>query len=126
MAKGHGGSIVTMGSIYGSIAPNFEIYDGTDMTTPAAYAAIKGGVSAFTKYLSSYYGLKKVRVNNVLAGGVFNGQEDSFLKRYSALTSLGRLAEPEEIASAVIYLLSDKSSYITGIDLPVDGGYLSR
>ena len=61
----NGGSIVTLGSIYGSIAPDFSIYEGTNMTSPPAYSAIKGGVSAFSKYLSSYYGLKKVRVNKV-------------------------------------------------------------
>lgn len=126
MAELNGGSIVTIGSIYGSVAPNFDIYKGTDMTTPAAYAAIKGGVSAFTKYLSSYYGSKDVRVNNVVAGGIFNNQDQSFLDNYSSLTSLNRLAEPEEVANAVMFLLSDSSSYITGIDLPVDGGYLSR
>lgn len=126
MANKNGGSIVTIGSIYGAVAPNFEIYEGTDMTTPAAYAAIKGGISTFTKYLSSYYGSKNVRVNNVVAGGIFDNQDQTFLDRYSSLTSLNRLAEPKEVAEAVIFLLSSSSSYITGIDLPVDGGYLSK
>ena len=67
-----------------------------------------------------------MRVNNVVAGGIFNNQDQSFLDNYSSLTSLNRLAEPEEVANAVMFLLSDSSSYITGIDLPVDGGYLSR
>jgi NAD(P)-dependent dehydrogenase (short-subunit alcohol dehydrogenase family) len=126
LASRGGGSIVTIGSIYGMAAPNFDIYENTDMTTPAAYAAIKGGISAFTRYLSSYYGSKNVRVNSIAAGGILNNQPNDFIEKYSSLTSLGRLAKPEEIASAAIYLLSDNASYITGIDLPVDGGYLSR
>ena len=96
------------------------------MTTPPAYSAIKGGISAFSKYLSSYYGLKKVRVNNVISGGILNSQPEIFINKYNSKTSLGRMAEPEEIANAVIYLLSDASSYITGIDLAVDGGYSSK
>lgn len=126
MAGNNGGSIVTLGSIYGSNAPDFSIYEGTDMTTPPAYSAIKGGISAFSKYLSSYYGLKNVRVNNVVSGGILNNQPEIFINKYNSKTSLGRMAEPEEIANAVIYLLSDASSYITGIDLAVDGGYSSK
>ena len=67
-----------------------------------------------------------MRVNSIAAGGILNNQPNDFIEKYSSLTSLGRLAKPEEIASAAIYLLSDNASYITGIDLPVDGGYLSR
>ena len=104
MAGNNGGSIVTLGSIYGSNAPDFSIYEGTDMTTPPAYSAIKGGISAFSKYLSSYYGLKKVRVNNVISGGILNSQPEIFINKYNSKTSLGRMAEPEEIANAVIYL----------------------
>lgn len=116
------GSIVTTGSIYGSVAPNFEIYKGTNLTSPAAYSAIKGGISSYSKYLASYFGKKNIRVNCVLPGGVFNDQPDSFVKKYSSNTCLKRMADPEEIAEAFIFLLSDSSSYITGIDLPVDGG----
>ena len=126
MACNNGGSIVTLGSIYGSIAPDFSIYEGTNMTSPPAYSAIKGGVSAFSKYLSSYYGLKKVRVNNIISGGILNNQPDPFIEKYNSKTSLGRMAEPEEIANAIIYLLSDASSYITGTDMIVDGGFLSK
>lgn len=125
MANQRGGSIVTIGSIYGLIAPSFEIYEGTDMTTPAAYSAIKGGIISFTKYLASYYGSNNVRVNCVVPGGIFDNQSESFLHHYSSRTCLKRLAKPEEVASAIIYLLSDASSYITGVSLPVDGGYLA-
>ena len=78
--------------------------------------------SSYSKYLASYFGKKNIRVNCVLPGGVFNDQPDSFVKKYSSNTCLKRMADPEEIAEAFIFLLSDSSSYITGIDLPVDGG----
>ena len=125
MSQRGGGSIVTIGSIYGLVAPNFKNYEGTDMTSPAAYSAIKGGIIAFSKYLASYYGSRNVRVNSVIPGGIFNDQPKSFIRNYSSQTCLGRLAQPEEVASAIIYLLSDASSYITGVSLPVDGGYLA-
>ena len=125
MAHRAGGSIVTIGSIYGIVAPNFRNYEGTNMTSPAAYSAIKGGVSAYTKYLASYYGLNNVRVNTVIPGGIINNQAKEFLQLYNSKTCLGRLARPSEVANAVIFLLSDDSSYIAGIDLPVDGGYLA-
>jgi len=125
MANRGGGSIVNVGSIYGLVAPNFRNYEGTDMTSPAAYSAIKGGISSYSKYLASYYGTKGVRVNTIIPGGIKNNQPDSFVEQYNSRTCLGRLAMPEEIASAVIFLLSNGSSYITGIDLPVDGGFLA-
>mgnify|MGYP003956333189 CR=1 FL=1 len=125
MAERDGGSIVNIGSIYGVVAPNFSNYIGTDDTSPAAYSAIKGGISAYSKYLASYYGSRKVRVNTVLPGGICNKQADSFVQRYSEKTALQRLGEAREIASAVVFLLSDAASYITGVDMPVDGGFLA-
>ncbi len=122
MAGRGGGSIVNIGSIQGLVAPNFRNYDGTDMTSPAAYTAIKGGVAAYSRYLASYFGPQGVRVNTVSPGGIFNNQPASFLERYNEKTCLGRLAEAREIAPAVVFLASDAASYITGVDLPVDGG----
>ena len=122
MAMRGGGSIINIGSIHGQVAPNFYNYVGTEMTSPPAYTAIKGGIAAYTRYLASYFGQKNVRVNTVSPGGIFNNQPDSFLKSYSEKTCLGRLARPSEIAPAVAFLVSDAASYITGIDLLVDGG----
>lgn len=125
MAGRGGGAIVNIGSIYGLVAPNFTNYDETEMTSPAAYSAIKGGISAYSKYLASYYGKHNVRVNTVIPGGIFNNQPESFLRRYCEKTALRRLANATEVANAVAFLISDEASYITGVDMPVDGGFLA-
>lgn len=125
MAKKDGGSIVFMNSIYGLKGPDFSVYEGTQMTMPVAYSAIKGGVSNLTRYLASYFGPKKVRFNSVCAGGVANSQEATFVANYCQKTPLGRMAKAHEIADAVVFLLDSKSSYITGVNLPVDGGWTS-
>jgi NAD(P)-dependent dehydrogenase (short-subunit alcohol dehydrogenase family) len=122
MAKRGGGSIVNIGSIHCHVAPDFNIYEGTDMTSPAAYTAIKGGISMYSKYLASYFGKDNVRVNVVSPGGISNNQPEEFLQRYTEKTCLGRMAEASEIAPAVVFIASDAASYITGTTLVVDGG----
>ncbi len=122
MAARGRGSIINIGSIQGQVAPNFRNYDGTDMSSPPAYSAIKGGIAAYSRYLASYFGPRNVRVNTVSPGGIFNNQPASFLEKYNEKTCLGRLAAPSEIAPSVAFLASDAASYITGIDLLVDGG----
>jgi len=117
------GSIVNISSIYGSVGPDFTIYDGTGMTMPAAYSAIKGGINNFTKYLASYYGPEGIRVNSVSPGGIFNFQNDMFVKQYERKVPMRRMGFPEDIAPAVTFLLSDNAGYITGQNLMVDGGW---
>ncbi len=123
MKKRKTGSVINMASIYGIAGPDFSIYEGTEMTMPAAYSVIKGGIVNFTRYLASYYGKYKVRVNSVSPGGVYNKQPDAFVKRYIRKTPLGRMAVEKDIIGAVVYLASDASEYVTGHNLVVDGGW---
>jgi len=118
-----GGSIINFASIYGVVAPDFSIYEGSTMTMPVAYSAIKGGVIALSKYMATYYAKDNIRVNCVSPGGVFDKQPDSFVERYDFKTPLGRMGTPEDMVGAVLYLASDASSYVTGHNLIVDGGW---
>lgn len=117
------GAIVNIASIYGVQGNDFTVYEGTDLTSPAAYAAIKGGVINFTRYLAAYYGSHQIRVNCVSPGGIFNHQPTSFVENYEHKVPLKRMGKPEDIAPAVSFLLSDAAAYITGHNLMVDGGW---
>jgi len=123
MAKQKSGSIINIASIYGVIAPDFTVYDGTNMTMPAGYAAIKGGLINLTRYMASYFGPHKVRVNTVSPGGIFDNQNISFVENYEKKVPLRRMGLPEDITPSVSFLLSDESKYITGQNLIVDGGW---
>jgi len=123
MKDSKGGSIINLGSTYGVVAPDFSIYEGTQMTMSAAYSAIKGGLITFTKYLATYYAKYKIRVNSISPGGVFDNQPAIFVEKYCKRTPLGRMAHPSEIAGAAVFLASDASSYVTGHNLMVDGGW---
>jgi NAD(P)-dependent dehydrogenase (short-subunit alcohol dehydrogenase family) len=121
------GSIVNVLSIYGIVAPDQRIYEGSlyegrAINTPAVYSASKAGLWGLTKYLASYWGAAGVRVNAVTPGGVFSGQNDTFVENYSRRTMLGRMANADEIAAAVAFLVSDASTYMTGQNIIVDGG----
>lgn len=120
------GSLINLGSIYGVVAPDFSIYEGMDMTMPAAYSAIKGGIVNLTRYLAAYYGPHNVRVNALSPGGVQNGQSDTFVDEYSKRTPLGRMATPADIAPAAAFLLSDDAAYVTGHNLLIDGGWTAK
>lgn len=123
MKKQKQGCIINFASIYGLVAPDFTIYEGTDKTMPAAYSAIKGGILTFTKYLATYYAKDGVRVNAICPGGIFDNQPKSFVKKYGDKTPLGRMGKPEELVGPVIFLASDAASYITGHAMVVDGGW---
>ena len=124
------GSIINLASIYGLVGPDWSLYEqaeyaGKPMGVPAAYAASKGGVITLTKYFASLYA-PKVRVNCVTPGGIFDNQNNDFVKKYSAKTMLGRMANRDEVSGALLYLASDLSGYVTGTNLVIDGGLTAR
>lgn len=123
MARQKYGAIVNIASIYGIVGNDFTLYKEYGGTSPAAYSAIKGGIINFTRYLASYYGRQGIRVNCVSPGGIFDHQHPSFVARYEAKVPMGRLGNPEDIAPAVSFMLSDEAKYITGQNLAVDGGW---
>jgi NAD(P)-dependent dehydrogenase (short-subunit alcohol dehydrogenase family) len=128
MAQRGGGCIVNTLSIYGIVAPDQRIYEGSQylgqaINTPAIYAASKAGLWGLTQYLATYWGHRGVRVNAVTPGGVFSGQNETFVNNYSKRTPLGHMAEPDDIANAMRYLVSDAAKYVTGHNLIVDGGW---
>lgn len=117
------GSIVNITSIYGVVGNDLTIYENTSIGTAAPYSAIKGGIINFSRYLASYYGRKGVRVNCVSPGGIFDNQHEIFVANYEKKVPMGRMGNPDDIAPAVSFLLSDEAKYITGQNLIVDGGW---
>ena len=118
-----GGSIVTIGSIYGSIAPRFSIYEGTDMTTPVEYAATKSALRQLNKYFAQYYKKQSVRCNLVSPGGIYDHQPDTFTSAYGKYAGAKGMLNPEDIVAAVIYFISSSAQFVTGQEIFVDDGF---
>ncbi len=128
MAKSGGGSIVNVSSTYGLLSPCQDIYDfrrqkGETFFKPVAYSVSKSAILNLTRYLATYWAKKGVRVNTLTPGGIFNNQPDEFLEAYCPRVPMGRMADVNEMVGAVLYLVSNASTYVTGSNLVVDGGW---
>lgn len=123
MARRRRGSIVNIGSIYGLASPDPSIYADSGRNSSEVYGASKAGVIQMTRWLAVHLAPAGVRVNSITPGGVFNHQSPAFVRNYERKTPLGRMAHEEDMQGALVYLASDASSYVTGHNLVVDGGY---
>jgi NAD(P)-dependent dehydrogenase (short-subunit alcohol dehydrogenase family) len=118
------GHVVNISSIYGSIAPRFEIYEGTPMTMPVEYAAIKSAIQHLSLYFMRYYKGTPLRFNVLSPGGIFDGQPESFLERYKQYSQHKGMLAPEDVSGTLVYLVSDLSSYVNGQNIVVDDGWM--
>lgn len=128
MKKQKYGSIIQTASIYGVVVPDKELYRGSEyngyeISSPASYSVSKSGVIALTKYLASYWAEYNIRVNAISPGGIFSGQNNEFVNKYSNKVPLGRMCSEQDIIGTIIFLSSNASSYITGQNIIIDGGF---
>jgi NAD(P)-dependent dehydrogenase (short-subunit alcohol dehydrogenase family) len=126
MAQSGGGSIINIGSIQGMVGPDLDLYKDVNIDPPPDYFFHKGGMVQLTRYAAARLGPHGVRVNTVSPGGFSNDQDERFVQRYNARTFLGRMANDDDLKGVIVFLASDASKYITGTNIPVDGGYTAK
>jgi len=127
MIKRKKGNVINISSIYGNVGPDFLLYEGLGISCPLPYAVTKAGVLNFTRYVANLYGRQGIRCNTLTPGGVQSDlTSEEFVKRYSARTSLGRMARNDDYVGAMLYLCSEASAYVTGSNIIVDGGWTAR
>jgi NAD(P)-dependent dehydrogenase (short-subunit alcohol dehydrogenase family) len=117
------GNVVNMSSIYGSLAPRFEVYDGTPMTMPVEYAAIKSAIEHLTRYFAQYFKGTRIRVNCLSPGGILAGQPTDFLAAYNKHCASKGMLDANDLLGALMFLLSDESNFMTGQNLLIDDGF---
>ena len=122
LAATQNASIINIASIYGLNAPDWSVYEGTDLGNPAAYGVSKGGLIQLTRWLSTTLA-PNIRVNAIAPGGIFRNQPEEFVKRYSSRTPLKRMATESDFRGAIAFLATDMSQYVTGQVISVDGGW---
>jgi len=120
--QGHG-NIINISSIYGVIAPKFEVYDNTPMTMPVEYAAIKAGLIHLTKYMSKYFKGLNIRVNTLSPGGILDQQPETFTDAYKNMSLNKGMLDKEDLSGTLVYLLSDMSQYVNGQNIVIDDGF---
>jgi NAD(P)-dependent dehydrogenase (short-subunit alcohol dehydrogenase family) len=117
------GNIINISSIYGVVAPKFEIYENTPMTMPVEYAAIKAGLIHLTKYMAKYFKNLDIRVNTLSPGGIFDSQPEEFVKAYKKESLNKGMLDKSNLKGSLVYLLSDMSEYVNGQNIVVDDGF---
>ncbi len=122
MVKQGGGVILNIASDVGVISPDHRIYEGMPFNTPLSYSMSKAAIIQMTKWLATYWSGKNIRVNCLSPAGVYADQPPEFVKRLSNLIPMGRMADKDEYKAAVVFLVSDASSFMTGANLIIDGG----
>jgi NAD(P)-dependent dehydrogenase (short-subunit alcohol dehydrogenase family) len=117
------GNIINISSIYGVVAPKFEVYDNTSMTMPVEYAAIKSGLIHLTKYMAKYFKGMNIKVNTLSPGGIFDSQNEIFLDQYKKECLNKGMLDKSDLKGTLVYLLSDMSKYVNGQNIIVDDGF---
>lgn len=127
MVKARKGSIINIGSLYASVSPDARLYDHMEVTPPflkpPAYGASKAALNNLTKYFATHWGPSGIRVNTLSPGGVLAGQDKMFQQKYVSRVPMNRMASPDDLHGPLVFLASDASSYVNGIELRIDGGY---
>jgi 2-deoxy-D-gluconate 3-dehydrogenase len=126
MLKQSSGSIINLSSMYGLVGPDQRIYEKPGSPArfkPVYYPVTKAGILGLTRYVATYYASKGIRANALTPGGIFNDNDEDFLQNYSVRAVMGRMARKDEMNGALLFLASDASSYMTGANLVVDGGW---
>ena len=119
----NGGNIVNIASIYGTLAPRFDIYADTSITMPVEYAAIKSAVIQVTRFFAQYFKTDGVRCNSISPGGILDNQPDDFLEKYNGHCGIKGMLDPQDLIGVLVFLLSDTSQYINGQNMIIDDGF---